>query len=230
MEKTFKKYSQPILVQTDDGSSSLMQPEIGETYHSHFGAITESEHVFIRNGFLSVPSDRTEINILEIGFGTGLNALLTLAYSTQNQTIHYTCIEKFPVPLILVDQLNYCEKDVLQQFKMVFLEMHRCEWMTENQITEQFYITKLNIDIQSYYTEKEQFDLIYFDAFSPNVQEELWTPEIFKRMFFGLKSGGILTTYCAKGIVKEALREAGFHVKRLEGPPGKRHMVRAIKS
>ncbi len=229
MENKFTIHSQAILVQTDDGSSSLFQADLGETYHSHFGAITESEHVFIRNGFLSLNTEKQEITILEIGFGTALNALLTLANTKINQKVHYTGIEKFPVQAELAKQLNYCESVVLQAFEDEFLKMHICDWAKETTITGTFYLTKLNVDIETYYPESEQFDLIYFDAFSPNVQAELWKAEIFRRMFLGLKPGGILVTYCAKGIVKEAMREAGFQVKRLPGPPGKRHMVKAIK-
>jgi tRNA U34 5-methylaminomethyl-2-thiouridine-forming methyltransferase MnmC len=229
MENKLQIHSQAILIQTDDGSSSLMQPDLGETYHSHFGAITESEHVFIRNGFLALNSGKPEICILEIGFGTALNALLTLANSKTNQKVHYTGIERFPVQVELAKQLNYCESADLQLFETEFQTMHQCDWAKETTISENFYLTKLKLDIESCFPESEQFDLIYFDAFSPNVQQELWKAEIFRRMFFGLKPGGFLVTYCAKGIVKEAMREAGFQVKRLPGPPGKRHMVKAIK-
>lgn len=229
MENSLRNQSHTILIQTNDGSNSLFQTEIGETYHSQFGAITESEHVFISNGLLDLNNENPEINILEIGFGTALNALLTLAGSKKNHRIHYTAIEKFPVQSELVMQLKYCERIDLQPFESAFLKMHNCDLGKEVPITETFYLTKLQTDIESYSPQSEQFDLIYFDAFSPNVQAELWKTEIFRRMFFGLKHGGNLVTYCAKGIVKEAMREAGFVVKRLAGPPGKRHMVKAIK-
>ena len=223
------------LVKTDDGSYTLFVPELNEHYHSTYGAVQESMHVFIHTGFANF-IDKKDISILEVGFGTGLNALLTLREAGINKkSIHYTTIEKYPIKHEEVEALNY-HLALGDDLKFEFELLHNAEWGTftnislnkENAGEANFSLKKLNIDLQNFVPDTS-FDLIYFDAFSPNVQPELWSEAIFNTMYKCLNAGGMLVTYSAKGFVKRNLRAAGFLVKRLPGPPGKREMLRASK-
>ena len=219
----------PVITVTDDGSHSLFNPELNECYHSKFGAITESEHIFIKCGLLKVSETRSQINILEIGFGTGLNALLTLRATMHSKKIHFTAVELYPIDKQIVKSLNYCDSWDLESYTDYFLTMHQSAWEMDFKVTDNFTLNKIEIDLCNYQPPVNSFDLIYFDAFSPNVQPELWTTAIFQKLYNSLNENGILVTYCAKGIVKQALRDAGFIVKRLTGPPGKRHIISAEK-
>ncbi|MDY0078175.1 MAG: tRNA (5-methylaminomethyl-2-thiouridine)(34)-methyltransferase MnmD [Bacteroidales bacterium] len=217
------------LVTTADGSQSISDGRTGETFHSTNGALTESQLVFINNGleFYRTENSVAAIAILEIGFGTGLNAWLSLLKSIEwQQLIDYTALEAFPLDIALAEILNYVEKDFDQQ---KFMALHLSEWGKPVQLDEYFKLTKIQQDLRQFDAKTDRFDVIYFDAFSPNVQPELWTEEVFSRLFNSLKSGGVLVTYSARGVVKHALRSAGFTVKRLPGPPGKRHVIRALK-
>jgi len=219
----------PVIEKTEDGSDSLYQPVLHELYHSKFGAIAESEHVFIQTGLLQLMSEKRSIQILEIGFGTGLNAILTLMETGNVPVINYTAIELYPIDLHLVEALNYCDSGELKPFKELYLSLHQAEWGKTIQLTEHFNLLKINVDLLSFHPSEKTYDLIYFDAFSPNVQPELWSEEIFSKLYKSLKYNGILVTYCSKGIVKQELRSVGFEVKRLAGPHGKRHILRARK-
>ena len=217
------------LVTTADGSQSISDGRTGETFHSINGAITESRLVFISNGleFFKTKTGSQKIAVLEIGFGTGLNAWLSLLKATAwQQQIDYTALEAFPLEMALAESLNYVEK---QLDKQNFMALHLSEWGKPVQLDEYFQLTKIRQDLRAFSGEVSGFDVIFFDAFSPNVQPELWTEEIFSRLFHSLKSGGVLVTYSARGSVKNALRLAGFTVKRLPGPPGKRHVIRAFR-
>lgn len=198
-----------------------------EQYHSKHGAIQEAYHVFIKSG-LDLFKDQ-ELNILEIGFGTGLNAFITLIeYQKRNLQIKYTGVEAYPVSSEELDQLNYLEELNAISRKDDFDLMHSSLWGQEIKITSNFKLTKqqkLFKDIEDINT----YDLVYFDAFGARVQPELWTVEIFQIMFNAMKSGGTLVTYAAKGSVRRAMLEVGFLVERLPGPPGKREMLRAKK-
>lgn len=214
---------QQSLFITEDGSHSLRNEILNETYHSIHGAIQESVHVFIENGLKQCL--KPEINILEIGFGTGLNAFLTMIEAEKrNISMHYTGIELYPVPETIWKVINYPDVIAIQQ-KAQFYFLHACDWGKQHQITPFFNFRKLQCDFASYEPE-DRFDLIYFDAFSPEKQPELWLENRFATLAAHCNPGAVLTTYCAKGIVKQALREAGFIVERLEGPPGKRHILR----
>lgn len=217
------------VVTTADGSSSLFDERTAENYHSCHGAMTESKLVFIAHGLLPLLEERKSLRILEVGFGTGLNALLTLSDCAGRCVVSYEAIDILPLDIDIVKQLNYCEHHSLQGHKQVFLNMHKAEWNVSTALRADFTIRKSLVALEDYRPPAARFDLIYFDAFSPNVQPELWQAEIFKRMHTSLSSPGILVTYSARGIVKTALRDAGFKVERLEGPPGKRHVIRAIK-
>jgi tRNA U34 5-methylaminomethyl-2-thiouridine-forming methyltransferase MnmC len=210
------------LITTEDGSHSIYNSELNEHYHSTHGAIQESRHVFIEAGLKQRRKIKTEISILEIGFGTGLNCLLThVAALEQGLSIAYTSLEPFPLSETMVGPLNYPE---MLGHAEVFKRMHS---MHEGsiQINEKFLLHRTTQSLLAFLP-SVKYDLIYFDAFAPDVQPELWSEEVFQKMFDCLVPGGILVTYCAKGQVKRNMKKAGFVIERLPGPPGKREMTR----
>ena len=214
------------LVVTNDGSHSIFNPEVNETYHSKHGAIVEAEHVFIKNGLLA--ENKKQFNILEVGFGTGLNALLTAQKAKQkNIAVNYHGIELYPVPKESYMQLNFTA--LIGEESSELLKLHDCSWGTEYEIHEYFKLTKNEITLEDYKSDTK-FDIIYFDAFSPEKQPHLWNAEIFQNMYNLLKKEGFLVTYCAKGVVKRTMKAVGFEIVVLDGPPGKRQMTRANKS
>lgn len=220
------------VIQTGDGSHSLYVEELNEHYHSVHGAIQESKHVFIEAGLKHVSNKK--LSILEVGLGTGLNALLTILENQRLQlTISYTGLEAFPVPPDMLSQLNYVDllvNAVHKKEKMQFFfdTIHSSEWENKVQLTEKFVLNKLNCKLQEVVF-KDHFDLIYFDAFGPTAQPEMWTEDIFLKLWDALNVNGMLVTYCAKGNVKRSLKKIGFIVETLQGPPGKREMIRAQK-
>lgn len=215
------------IIITSDGSKTISLPDWNEQYHSKHGAIQEAYHVFIKSG-LDLFSEG-EINLLEIGFGTGLNAFITLLETQKkNLKIYYTGVEAYPVAKDEVAQLNYVTALKALSFKEIFDRMHNVSWEEGHTLSENFTLLKRQLffkDIE----DKDTFDLIYFDAFGARVQPELWTEDIFKIMYESLKKNGILVTYSAKGSVRRAMQAVGFSVERLPGPPGKREMLRAKK-
>ncbi len=217
------------IIKSNDGSDTLRNSILDETYHSTHGAIQEAMHVFINAGlnYFVEKNKSNKIKILEIGFGTGLNAILTLEAILfyENISLEYTAFEKYPVPVNVVTELNYLNK--VSNPKLL-IKIHEVPWEIKNQVTNQFSITKKQVDLLEY-QEKHQYNLIYFDAFSPTKQLELWTKEVFRKMYESLSSNGVLVTYCAKGQVRRDLESIGFRVERIPGPPGKREMLRAIK-
>jgi len=224
------------LIFTNDGSHSIFLPELNVTYHSIHGAIQESKHVFIEAGLKSAGSSvaATSLKIFEMGFGTGLNALLTIIEVQKiHKNVYYETVEQFPLENNEISDLNYCKQLDREDLQPVFEQLHNCEWGTIGNITECFQFKKsvsnlLNLPVrQAGFETSESFDLIYFDAFDPNVQPELWTKEVFEKMFAMLEPGGILVTYSSKGDVRRAMQAAGFIVEKLPGPKGKREMVRA---
>jgi len=213
---------------TTDGSSSFFLPDLGETYHSKHGAIQEAYHVFIRNGLDLFP-DNSKISILEIGLGTGLNCFITYLESQRRKlTIFYDGVEAYPLKAEEVIQLNYIKELNAGEISDIFETIHSIPWGEIYKISDSFYLKKRKQFFKNI-EDKNRFDLIYFDAFGANVQPELWTVEIFKKMFDSLKNKGALVTYSAKGSVRRAMQEVGFTVERLPGPPGKREMLRGIK-
>jgi tRNA U34 5-methylaminomethyl-2-thiouridine-forming methyltransferase MnmC len=217
------------LVTTGDGSSSLFVPELNEHYHSTFGAIGESKHIFIEAGFNAKVSGSNEIHILEVGFGTGLNAYLTLLESNKGKAkIKYTSIEPNILPESITGDLNYAS--IINQSDVeLFTKLHAASWNQLVEISPFFSLKKLNGYLETIQLPLMKFDLIYFDAFGPDVQPDLWTESIFKKIFEATAEKGILVTYSAKGSVRRALKSAGFYVEKLPGPPGKREITRAIK-
>ena len=216
------------IIKTTDGSYTLFVPELDETYHSTNGALQESLHVFIQEG-LQFRSELKEVSILEVGFGTGLNALTTLGeVESINRKVQYTSLEAYPLEWEVVDKLNYMDLVELKKYAVPFKMMHTSDWEVFSAITPSFSLRKQKIKLQEVSFENE-FDIIYFDAFAPQVQPDLWTVEIFASMYKALKPNGVLVTYCAKGIVKRALKSVGFNLQSIPGPPGKREMSRAVK-
>lgn len=216
------------LLLTDDGSHTLLSNEHGVSYHSKHGAITETYHVFIDAALRFKAAVQKDINILEIGFGTGLNAYVTLLEAIKrNLNINYTAVEAYPISEASYKQLNYTDQ-IQTEHGDLFLKMHQLAWDQEAAIHDQFFIHKALKKIETI-DEKDKFDIIYFDAFAPNAQPELWGEDIMQRMYDALKPSGLLTTYCAKGVVKRTMKSVGFMVERLPGPPGKREMTRAMK-
>ena len=215
------------IIITSDGSTSIHLPEWEESYHSKHGAIQEAQHVFIKNG-LSLCKGQS-VSVLEIGFGTGLNAFITFIESQKsNQNIEYVGVEGFPVSAEEVVQMNYVNQLNANQFESEFKMMHTSDWEKNVTISEHFRLTKRK-QLFNEINDKNQFDIIYFDAFGYRVQPELWSVEIFAKMFEALKEGGILVTYACRGPIKNAMKEAGFQIEKLAGPPGKREMLRGWK-
>jgi tRNA U34 5-methylaminomethyl-2-thiouridine-forming methyltransferase MnmC len=209
---------------SEDGSHTLYVPELDEHYHSVFGARTESMHVFIKSGLDH--SDKQDIKILEIGFGTGLNALLT-ALNKGRRKIEYHSIEKYPLNSETEDALTLSPQQTVEETS-VFKAIHEAPWNELTEIIPDFKLLKFEDDLLSV-NFNTKYDLVYFDAFGPDVQPELWTKDIFQKIFDTTNTNGILTTYSAKGAVRRAMQSAGFKVERLPGPPKKREMLRCTK-
>lgn len=215
-------------ITTNDGSVTILLPEMQETYHSKFGAIQEAYHVFIQNGLALTQGQ--PIAILEVGFGTGLNAFITfLETEKSGQVINYTGVEAYPVTHDEAPLLNYVSQLNAEEYAFVFKQMHDSEWGITTQLSNNFSLTKRKQFFQEI-DDKEVFDLIYFDAFGYSVQPELWSEDIFKRMYAALKKESILVTYACRTVIKKAMIEAGFQTKKVPGPPGKREMLIAFKS
>jgi len=219
-----------ILKTTDDGSHTLFVPDLNEHYHSTNGALQESELVFIHNGVHFLPTNLYEINILEIGFGTGLNALLTVLHANkQKQKVNYVAIEPNPIPFDIISCLNYSGLLKSDDAELFFNKLHETDWTYPSFLSDHFILSKLKAKLEDITLKNEQFHLIYFDAFGPEVQPELWTEQIFQQLFRSLKPNGVLVTYSCKGTVKRALISAGFNIEKLPGPKGKREVLRAVK-
>ncbi len=218
------------IITTADGSKTIHIEDWNEQYHSKHGAIQEAQHVFIKEGLqhYSANNKSTSVDILEIGFGTGLNAFLTLLEADNIKSkINYVGVEAYPVSMYDINQLNYVEL-ISAENETVFNKLHTVSWEKEHEITSKFKLQKR----QQFFSEikdNNAFDLIYFDAFGARVQPELWSKSIFETMYKALKPNGVLVTYAAIGEVKRNMKALGFMVERLKGPPGKRHMLRATK-
>ncbi len=218
------------IIQTEDGSTTLYTEQFKEHYHSIHGAEQESQLIYIDYGLKARLNTLQEepkrpLKILEMGFGTGLNAWLSLLLADkQDCPIHYTTIEKYPISFETAQSLHYAKGSAEQE---LFARLHQAEWNKDVIITPNFTIKKLALDLLDFNANDESFDLIYFDAFSPETQAELWDEKIFQHLASICKKGAILTTYCAKGEVRRRLQRSGFTVERLEGPIGKREVLRA---
>ncbi|MFV0506732.1 MAG: tRNA (5-methylaminomethyl-2-thiouridine)(34)-methyltransferase MnmD [Bacteroidales bacterium] len=212
---------------TEDGSHSLFVPELAEHFHSTHGAVQESLHVFIKHGLQEMPPF-SDLVIFEVGFGTGLNALLSLVHA-EKRKIKYISLEQYPLLAKEYEQLNYT-KQIDPQWQDDFLRMHQCAWGEWTAITEGFDLLKLEADFcQIDYSELPQFQLVYFDAFAPNKQGEMWEEQHFHRLSAHCAPQARFVTYCAQGEVRRKLSRAGFQMHRVPGPPMKREMLVGIK-
>jgi len=221
------------LITTSDGSHSFLNTTLNETYHSIHGAIQESAYVFIKNGldyFIQLNKPK-QISILEIGFGTGLNALLTLESSIQtNIPLHYTTIEAFPIALKTAQLLNYGSLLTFNNASQYFKRLHDGPWDLEQVIESNFRIKKMEQKVQDGIFLPGSYDLVYFDAFAPSKQPEMWELNVIQKIERAMKPGAAFVTYCAKGQLKRDLKSLGLIVETLPGPPGKKEMVRATKN
>lgn len=215
------------IIITNDGSTTIHIPDWNENYHSTHGAIQEAKHVFIKNG-LDLLQNQKSISLLEIGFGTGLNAFITFLETLDKEKVNYVGVEAYPISSEEIAQMNYVTELQATQYQVVFDKMHSCDWESQQHITEKFILTKRKQFFQDI-NDKEQYDLIYFDAFGFPLQPELWSEVIFKKMFDALLPNGILVTYACRSSIKNAMLSVGFSIEKLPGAPGKREMLRAIK-
>lgn len=210
------------IIQTDDGSPSILVEQMGETYHSKHGAIVEAEHVYIQNGLACCQSKN--IQVLELGLGTGLNALLTAQYTAnQHINVDYTTLEAHPLT-----QKEWSALEYSTQNQAIFKQIHQADWERKQQLTDNFSIHKK----QMYFEDMQfdcQFDVIYFDVFGYQYQPHLWSEEILQKCFDALKPNGIWVSYACKGLVNKRLKNMGMRLKKLAGPPGKREMTQAVK-
>jgi tRNA U34 5-methylaminomethyl-2-thiouridine-forming methyltransferase MnmC len=212
----------PQLQLTADGSHTLFLPDLNEHYHSVNGAIQESLHVYINAGFNQCR--KKTVLVLELGFGTGLNAFLTaLEAEKQKVKVVYTALEKYPLTLEIIRQLNYSEQD-----SDLFNQIHALDWGKSVSLTSFFTLHKIKTDFRDY-DYSGNYDVVYYDAFAPDKQPDVWPQELFDAIYASLHPEGIITTYCAKGMIRRRMKQSGFTVERIQGPPGKREMLRARK-
>lgn len=220
------------LILTKDGSHTIQMGTSHVTYHSMHGAVQESNHVFIQSGlhFFHQEKKKESIRIAEVGFGTGLNALLSLDYALRHSIhIYYAGIEAFPLESELFSLLNYHkESSIHPQATSYFQQIHTSEWNQIIELCKEFSLYKTASRIQDFNT-NELYDVIYFDAFAPNHQAEMWTEEIFRKLYSFMENEGILVTYCSKGVIRRRLEQIGFTIEKIPGPPGKREMLRGRK-
>ncbi|KOS07927.1 SAM-dependent methyltransferase [Flavobacterium akiainvivens] len=215
------------IIKTEDGSVTIFLPEMNETYHSKFGAVQEAYHVFIKNGLELTGGN--PVSILEIGFGTGLNAFITFLESQKNnQQIYYTGVEAYPVSPKEVALMNYAAV-LSPQHQEVFTQMHAANWGEDVKLAPNFVLNKQQLRFEDI-TFANKYDLIYFDAFGYPSQPDLWSEEIFAKMYTALRQNGVLVTYACRTVIKKAMQAAGFTTQKLPGPPGKREMLRAYKN
>lgn len=225
------KFHFPKIISTEDGSDSLLHPLHEELYHSRFGAYTESQHVFIQSGLAQASlQDQPSLHVLEMGLGSGLNALLTWIYCEENQRkVDYVSIEKYPVHPQVIHNFQINTMGMPDREKQKLIEIHTADWEEKIQLAPLFSIHKIYASFEDYTPPPKVFDVLYYDAFAPEAQPELWTEAAMQHCNQLLKSGGIWISYCAKGYVKRNLRAANFEVQALPGPPRKREITLAIK-
>ena len=221
---------QKRIITSEDGSHTIELIGQNEQYHSTYGAVQESSHVYIKHGLERIAEQKQQINILEVGMGTGLNVLLTYQYALQHHLhIHYTAIEAYPLDKIIWEQLNYSEiinPDLLNAYQNI----HQSNWREEYKLGKDFVLKKMDQPIQNTILKSNSFDLVYFDAFNPDLEPNLWNEEIFNNLFVSMRKNSVLSTYSTKGIVKRALKSCGFKIEKKPGPIGKREILNALKA
>ena len=217
---------------TNDGSKTLFIKDLNEGYHSAHGALQEAKHVFIENGLKLI--NNLEINILELGFGTGLNLLVTInefLKTDKNHVFHYFTLEKYPVSITEVNNLGYNSLFSNEKLISINQKIHSCEWNKATEILPNFYLTKFECDFfELKNIQLPSIDLVYYDCFGARVQPELWEMPLFEMVSDKMKTNGLLTTYSSKGSVRRILKELNFNVQKIAGPPGKREMINAWKN
>ena len=237
MSSCFSQNS-PQLIITADGSHSLHFPSVGESYHSVHGAMLEAQHVYIAPCFEPQAKANPSVEVLEVGFGTGLNAFLTLCKSVEyGVAVNYTAIEAFPLAEDVYSRLNYPEvynklygNDLALDLESLFHDLHTAEWGREVEIMPNFRLTKLCGKLQETELPADTFHCVYYDAFAPQYQPEMWTADLFVRIVAAMRDGALLTTYCCKGDVKRAMKANDLKITKLHGFAGKREMLKAVKS
>jgi len=220
------------VIKTSDGSHTIKHLELNETYHSTHGAIQESNHVYIEQGlhYFTNRFQARSVKILEVGFGTGLNALLTmLDEKTQSIEKIYHSVEAFPLSEVILNQLNYPDYLSHQGDAQGFLELHKANWGEDVRLNNAFTIHKIHADICSLRLEEDFYDLVYFDAFAPKIQPEIWAKSVLANVVSVMREKGVMVTYCASGQFKRDLKDLNMEVEEVPGPPGKRVMVRACR-
>ncbi|WP_266203407.1 tRNA (5-methylaminomethyl-2-thiouridine)(34)-methyltransferase MnmD [Pontibacter kalidii] len=216
--------------QTKDGSNTLYVPELNEHYHSVHGALQESQHVFIKHGLEYALEQKKDLKVLEVGFGTGLNAILAFPSALAKKAfIQYDTLEKYPLAGEVVQQLHYENIILNPELYEYFLKLHAAPWNEPTDIIPYFTLQKMHESLEEYVAPNSYYDVVFFDAFAPEKQPELWSDAMFEKLYKAIRPGGILVTYCAKGSFKRSLKAAGFVVEALPGPPGKREMTRGLK-
>ena len=224
-------YQKKIII-SEDGSHTIELIGKNEQYHSTHGAIQESKHVYIQHGLARISQNKQQINILEVGMGTGLNVLLSYQYALKNQLhINYTAVEAYPLENEIWSQLNYAKLiEDENDLSAIYQEIHLSEWNKEILLNDQFHLEKVNRPIQEIQLKDNYFDLVYFDAFNPDLEPQLWSAEVFSKLYHSMKTDSLLSTYSTKGIIKRALKSCGFSIEKKPGPPGKREILNAIKT
>jgi len=217
------------IIETRDGSKTLYRSDIDETYHSRAGAIAESRHVFIKEGLAQI--SKNEINVLEIGFGTGLNALCVKEFLSvnPNKNVFFHTLEPYILTEEFYTKLDYAESFEFSNSQDFFLQIHKSDWNNICVVDSVFSLLKSNKTFQDISLEKNYYDVIFFDAFAPQKQSEMWSIEVLQKCYEVLSAEGLLVTYCAQGQFRRNLESVGFLAERLQGPPGKREMIRGIK-
>lgn len=220
----------PNIILSEDGSATLSHPLLGDTYHSTAGAVGESLHVYVENGLKEVVTRFKDVKILEMGFGSGLNFLLTIDHAVKHRlTIDYCALELYPVDFEVICCLGY-EKYVSREAYAIYLEAHRAAWGERVVLTDRISIFKMNVSLVTLSIFPADFHLVYYDAFAPDTQPELWSESVFRKIYDAMFDDGVLVTYSAKGVVKQALRAVGFTVTRRKGALGKHHQLFCVKS
>ena len=222
---------QKRIITSEDGSHTIELIGQNEQYHSTHGAVQESNHVYIKHGLERIAENRKQIHILEVGMGTGLNVLLTFQYALKYQLdIHYTAVEAYPLEEQIYRQLNYSHIIDDDSLASIFNRIHESQWNEEMSLNNSFRFIKIDEKIQEVPLKDAYFNLVYHDAFNPNLEPNLWDEELFLKIYKSMTANGLLTTYSTKGIVKRALKSCGFMIQKKPGPPGKREILNAVKT
>jgi len=223
-------YQKRIII-SNDGSHTIELIDQNEQYHSTHGAIQESEHVYIQHGLKRLAAQQKSINILEVGMGTGLNVLLTYRYAIEHSlNINYTAVEAYPLEESIWEKLNYSKlTDLNNSLSTIYNKIHESDWHKEIDFDNNFIFNKIDQKIQNVSLKESHYDLVYHDAFNPDLEPDLWSEKLFEKIYKSMTRNSLLSTYSTKGIIKRALKTCGFVIQKKPGPPGKREILNAVK-